>query len=213
LGGSGRFSAGHEGSQVCWRSIARRPGTNPQIEVLALMQRTGSSETGENGEAGRRKDPETVRAKPVEQAKQQTEVNGSKWKASSRNRAQIVGFRACAEQSDGGRASCAHTGHLLKLARASVVDYEMTKLPFTLKPEMWFAMEYIFPNAQRHYSPVWIERVTALKSGHGVLEVAFFTQIIPKGSKARYTRSAFSSGRRGISSVPAKNLTAQLAGR
>ena len=51
------------------------------------------------------------------------------------------------------------TDHLLKLASASVVDYEMTKLPFTLKPETWFAMEYIFPNAQRHYSPVWIERV------------------------------------------------------
>jgi hypothetical protein len=66
------------------------------------------------------------------------------------------------------------TDHLLKLARASVVDYEMTKLPFTLEPRKWFAMEYIFPNAQRHYSPVWIERVTAQKSGHGFLELTFF---------------------------------------
>lgn len=35
-------------------------------------------------------------------------------------------------------------------------------------------MEYILPDAHRHFSPVWIEKVTPLKSGHGVLEVAFF---------------------------------------
>jgi len=109
-GGSGRFSAGHEGSQVCWRALTYRPGTNPQRKVPAVMRRIGSSETGENGEAGRRKDPETVRAKPAEQAKQQTVVNSAKWKAPLRNRAQIVGFRACPEQADG------HTRPLLSIA-------------------------------------------------------------------------------------------------
>ena len=50
----------------------------------------------------------------------------------------------------------------------------MNTPPFTLEPRKWFAMEYIFQDAHRHYSPVWIEAVEPLKSGQGVLEVAFF---------------------------------------
>lgn len=46
-------------------------------------------------------------------------------------------------------------------------------------------MEYILPSAQRHYSPVWIERVTALKSGQGVLEVAFFHANYSEGGQGK----------------------------
>ena len=34
--------------------------------------------------------------------------------------------------------------------------------PFALQPSTWYAMEYVFPSAQRHYSPIWARDITFL---------------------------------------------------
>lgn len=45
---------------------------------------------------------------------------------------------------------------------------------FTLQPRTWYAMEYVFRSAERHISPMWVEKVMPLKTGAGMLRLHFF---------------------------------------
>ena len=56
---------------------------------------------------------------------------------------------------------------------------------FMLQSKKWFAMEHIFADAHRHYSPVWIENVNPLPSGKGVLELTFFHANYPEGVQGK----------------------------
>ncbi len=47
-------------------------------------------------------------------------------------------------------------------------------LVFTLQPRTWYAMEYIFPSAERHLSPIWVQEITPLKTGVGMLRLHFY---------------------------------------
>jgi hypothetical protein len=53
--------------------------------------------------------------------------------------------------------------------------------PFVLQPRTWYAMEYVFPSAQRHYSPIWAREITLLKTGSGMLRLQFFHANYPEG--------------------------------
>ena len=52
---------------------------------------------------------------------------------------------------------------------------------FTLQPRQWYAMECIFPNAHRHFSPIWLKEVQPQGGGDRRLDLAFFHANYPAG--------------------------------
>ena len=42
-------------------------------------------------------------------------------------------------------------------------------------------MEYVFPSAVRHFSPIWVEEITPLKTGVGMLRLRLFHANYPEG--------------------------------
>jgi len=52
---------------------------------------------------------------------------------------------------------------------------------FTISPRTWYAMEYVFPSAERHFSPIWVQEITPLKAGTGMLRLQLFHANYPEG--------------------------------
>lgn len=52
---------------------------------------------------------------------------------------------------------------------------------FALHPHAWYAMEFVFRSAERHFSPIWLEEITPLKTGNGMLRLVFFHANYPEG--------------------------------
>lgn len=52
---------------------------------------------------------------------------------------------------------------------------------FAVQTRTWYAMEYVFPSAGRHFSPIWIDEITPLKTGAGLLRLRFFHANYPEG--------------------------------
>lgn len=52
---------------------------------------------------------------------------------------------------------------------------------FTLQPRTWYAMEYVFRSAERHFSPIWVQEIKPLKTGAGMLRLHFFHANYPEG--------------------------------
>ena len=52
---------------------------------------------------------------------------------------------------------------------------------FTLHHRQWYAMELIWPNAARDYSPIWLAALHPLGAGDGRLEIEFYHANYPEG--------------------------------
>lgn len=52
---------------------------------------------------------------------------------------------------------------------------------FTLQPRQWYAMECLFPDAHRHYSPIWIKAVMPQSGLDGRIDLEFYHANYPEG--------------------------------